>query len=240
VRARCRRGRLDGFVERRALNPIVKGWIFGREVKARRIRFGLLRGQTFVIDPRDKSQRLLGLEEKEIAAHVRAAAARSRTAIDVGAHDGWYATFFASRPNLSRVIACDPNQGVVDRLVANINLNGLASKVDVHRVSVGPSKAGFRSLDELLRHETPPFVIKIDVDGGELDVLRSGLAVLRDADCSLIVETHSLDLEEGCLSYLRQLGYQTTVVPNGWYRFFIPELRNVAHNRWFVASRAAP
>ena len=221
------------------MNQRVKGWIFGRETRPRHIRLGLLRGWTFVIDPRDKSQRLLGLDEKEIAAHVRQAAANGRTAIDVGAHDGWYATFFASRPNISHVIACDPNQTMVDRLVENVNLNGLGPKVAARRVAVGGSKAeGFSSLDELLMNETPPFVIKIDVDGGELDVLTSGRAVLRDQDCSLIVETHSFDLERDCARYLGQLGYETTIVRNGWYRVFVPELRMAAHNRWLVASRS--
>ena len=62
------------------------------------------------------------------------------------------------------------------------------------------SAAGIRSLDEILAGETPPFVIKIDVDGGELDVLRSGATVLRDHDCSLIVETHSAELERSCIA----------------------------------------
>ena len=28
------------------------------------------------------------------------------------------------------------------------------------------------------------------------------------------------------------------MIPNGWYRRFLPELRVVEHNRWFAASRA--
>jgi hypothetical protein len=137
------------------------------------------------------------------------------------------------------VIACDPNQTVVDRLIENLALNGVAGKVAVHRIAVGGSKAGFRPLDDLLANETPPFVIKIDVDGGELDVLTSGRSVLRAHDCALIVETHSLELERASTACLQQLGYHTTVIPNGWYRRFVPELRPAAHNRWFVASRCA-
>lgn len=221
------------------MNARIKGWIFGRSPRPRRIRVGLLRGWRFVVDPLEKSQRLVGLDEKEIAPPIRAAAARSRTAVDVGAHDGWYATFFASRPNISRVIACDRNPRVMERLLENVRLNGLAGKVDVHVTSVGrPGAPGFRSLDDLLTSEAPPFVIKVDVDGGEADVLASGATVLREQDCSLIVETHSLELERTCIDYLRGLGYHSTVIPNGWYRRFIPELRTIPHNRWFVASRS--
>jgi len=221
------------------VNARIKGWIFGRSARSRHIRFGLLRGWRFIVDPREKSQRLLGMDEREIAPHVRAAAAHGRTAIDVGAHDGWYSTFFASRPNISRVIACDRNPRFVDRLWENLNLNGLGGKVAVHLTSVGRSHApGCRSLDDLLAGEAAPFVIKVDIDGGELDALYGGATVLRDQDCSLIVETHSLDLERACISHLRGLGYDTTVIPNGWYRRFVPELRPIPHNRWFVASRS--
>ena len=221
------------------MNARIKGWIFGRSLRPRRIRFGLLRGWRFVVDPLEKSQRLLGLDEKEIASHVRAATEHSRTAVDVGAHDGWYSTFFASRPNISRVIACDHNPRVVDRLKENLNLNGLQGKVAVHVTSVGRSNTpGCRSLDDLLAGEAAPFVIKVDIDGGELDALAGGATVLRDQDCSLIVETHSLDLERACIKHLKGLGYETTVIPIGWYRRFVPELRPIPHNRWFVASRS--
>jgi precorrin-6B methylase 2 len=216
----------------------IKRWVFG-ESRARLITVGLLRGLRFVVDPHEKTQRILGLDEKEIAPALRKATEGARTAVDVGAHDGWYATFFASRPNIAHVIACDRNQVVVDRLVENVNLNGFAGKVTVHVVAVGGSNAaGFRSLDDLLMKEAPPFVIKIDVDGGELDVLTSGMTVLREQDCSLIVETHSLELERACMACLQQLGYETTVIPNGWYRRLVPELRLVAHNRWFIAGRS--
>jgi predicted RNA methylase len=221
------------------VNARIKGWIFGRTPRPRRIRFGLLRGWRFVVDPLEKSQRLVGLDEREIAPSMRAAAAHSRTAIDVGAHDGWYSTFFASRPNISRVIACDRNARVMDRLLENVRLNGLAGKVDVCVTSVGrPGAPGCRSLDDLLTGEAPPFVIKVDVDGGEADVLAGGATVLREQDCSLIVETHSVELERACIEYLRGLGYDTTVIPNGWYRRFVSEMRPTAHNRWFVASRS--
>ena len=223
------------------MSPIkarLKSWVLGDESRERHIHAGLLRGLQFVVDPQEKSQRLLGLDEREIAADVRRAADRARTAIDVGCHDGWYTTFFASRPNIAKVLACDRNQIVLDLLMRNVNANHLASRVAVHRLSVGEStEAGFRSMDDLLRHEKPPFVIKVDVDGGELDVLTSGRTVLTGQDCSVIVETHSVELERDCLQYLQQLGYRTRVIPNGWYRALVPEFRPIAHNRWLVATR---
>jgi predicted RNA methylase len=217
------------------VKALLKRVAFGDEPGVRRIHVGLLRGLNFTIDPRDKSQRLLGLEEKEIIGHVREAARHARTAIDVGSHDGWYATFFASRPSIAKVIACDPNPKALDLLRENLAVNNLSGRVDVQQVMVGGSKKpGFRQLDELLDGQSPPYAIKIDVDGGELDVLKSGAQAL-GRDCRLVVETHSEGLERDCVSFLQQLGYHTTIVPNAWYRAFVPELRPTAHNRWFVA-----
>lgn len=198
----------------------------------------MLRGLRFVTDPQHHSQRLLGLYEKEIESHIRQATDRARTAVDIGAHDGWYTTFFASRPNICKALACDRNPDITGALTRNVNLNDLSRKVALHHVTVGSSKnASCRSLDELLEKEEPPFVIKVDVDGGELDVLMSGRTALTDKKCELVVETHSVELESDCLRYLQGLGYETTVIPNGWYRRFIPELRMASQNRWFVATR---
>lgn len=221
-----------------ALKDLIKRVVFGHESRPRRIGFGLLRGLRLVTDPQRHAQRLLGLYEKEIECHIRKATARARTAVDIGAHDGWYATFFASRPNISKVLACDRNSVTIGALTGNLNLNDLSRKVALHHVTVGSSKsASCRSLDDLLAKQEPPFVIKVDVDGGELDVLMSGRAVLTEQKCELVVETHSAELEADCLRYLQELGYDTTVIPNAWYRRFIPELRMVPHNRWFVAQR---
>jgi hypothetical protein len=74
------------------------------------------------------------------------------------------------------------------------------------------------------------------VDGGEMEVLRSGEALLKSTTVDLLVETHSLQLEEQCLSYLASLGFACSVIRNAWWRVIIPEHRPIGHNRWIWAT----
>jgi predicted RNA methylase len=218
------------------MNQLIREIVFGTTSRPRRLRVGLLKGLSFEIDSNSKVQRLLGLEEKEIEGAIAAIARPARTALDVGANDGWYATYFAAQPNIAKVIACDPDQATLDLLDHNLRLNNLRAKVEVHALLVGSRpEPTFRSVDDLLRDQQPPFAIKIDVEGAELDVLESGAETLRDHECHLVIETHRADLERSCMRYLGDLGYETQVIPNGWYRRFVPEQRPLAHNRWMSA-----
>jgi hypothetical protein len=222
------------------MKKLLRRIIFGTTNRPRRIRVGLLRGLNFEVDANSKTQRLLGLDEKEIDTYIKSIGAVARTAIDVGANDGWYTTYFASLPNVLKVVACDPDRPLLDSLARNLRLNNLEEKVEVHPIFVGspqPQAQPTRTLQELLEHERPPFAIKIDVEGAELDVLKSGSAILAGQDCHLVIETHRADLERECIEYLSQLGYETTIIPNGWYRRFVPEQRPLAHNRWLAARK---
>src|SRR5688572_13246292 len=105
------------------------------------VRRGLLRGLTFYIDPAIKSQRLLGLDEMEIAHQIHQLAADARSAMDVGANDGWYSLYFASRPNVQRVIAFEPCANLLDQVRENFALNDpkFATKVSCVPKFVGNS-----------------------------------------------------------------------------------------------------
>ena len=83
-------------------------------------------------------------------------------------------------------------------------------------------------LDEL---ERPDF-IKVDVDGGELDVLQSAESTLSQVP-ALIVETHSAELERACGRLLVDHGLRVTVVSQ---RKLGTEMRPIPHNRWLVAE----
>src|SRR5262249_41587244 len=71
--------------------------------------------------------------------------------------------------------------------------------------------------------------IKIDTDGHELNVLRSGLALLANARPALLVETHSIELERDCIALLEELQYRCEIIKNAWFRIIIPERRG-GHN----------
>lgn len=216
----------------------VKRWMFG-EARPFRVRLGLLRGLRFHIDPQSKLQRLLGLDEAELTRPVRRLAAGIRSGVDVGANDGWYAVYLASRPGVGRVLAFEPDPGCRARLAENLKLNpGCGAKITVSDQMVGDQAApGWCRLDDVAADLPGPILLKIDVDGGELEVLRGGAGVLTGTDCRVVLEVHSRELEEQSVAILTSYGYTCRVVKNGWYRAIVPESRQLPHNRWVVATR---
>lgn len=204
-----------------------------------RIRVGLLRGRYFVVDPRERSLRLFGLDETEIASAVRGFTADSEIAVDVGANDGWYSVFFASCKNIRRVIALEPAPSAWPLLEKNLEANGAhcAAKVELIRRFAGcVDSEQSRKLDSVLQAEHRKLIVKIDVEGGEADVLKGAARILQSRQARLIIETHSREAENECLSLLHGFGYHVSIVNQGWYRSVVPEYRPLAHNRWLVAQ----
>ena len=54
---------------------------------------------------------------------------------------------------------------------------------------------------------TNPDVIKVDVEGAELSVLKGAQVTLREAKPLVFLSTHSAVLRSNCLEYLREFGY---------------------------------
>ena len=225
-----------------SLRTAAKSMLLGRPgARPRRIRVGLLKGLQFTVDTACKSQRIVGLDEVEIAAPLRKLADECVSAVDIGANDGWYALYFASRPNIHRVVACEPDAEQLENFAANFGLNppNLAAKVTRVDQFIGDREgAGWDKLDAIARGLPGPVLLKIDVDGGEMGVLRGGEELIRSGAARIVLETHSAELEEDCLEFLRSRGYTCEVVRNGWYRAVVPESRALPHNRWLVAVPA--
>lgn len=214
----------------------------GSEPQAVDLHRGLLSGLRYIIDPANSLQRIVGLDEREILAAVRSATAAARVAVDVGGAEGWYTLYFASQPQIERVVVFEPQVHLRRRMKENFALNspGFLDKLEIREEFIGVRNgAGWCQLDDALAGMEGPFALKVDVDGGELDVLRGAHKTLRAEVCRLVVETHSRGLEDACLAELASLDYTTKIIPNAWYRCFIPESRAVAHNRWLTAWRTS-
>lgn len=214
----------------------------GSEPRVVDLHRGLLGGLRYTIDPANSLQRVAGLDEREILAEVRSATAAARVAVDIGGAEGWYTLYFASQSQIEKVVVFEPQAQLRRRIKENFALNdpSYLRKLDLRGEFVGERiEAGWCRLDEALVGMGGPFALKVDVDGGEIDVLRGARKTLEAEICHLIVETHSPELERGCLVELASLNYKTKVIPNAWYRRFIPESRTVAHNRWLVAWKTS-
>jgi hypothetical protein len=212
-------------------------------IQPRRIQSGAFQGLTFDLAFSNNLQGYLGLQERELAPSLRRLTHGIRTAIDVGAADGWYTTYFLTRTSAQQVIAVEPDSSATQHLLANVRRNhGDVTRMELVTACLGSRRPNetdeIRPLDSLCGTIESPVLVKIDVEGAELDVLASGARLLALPDVRLIVEVHSEQLENECVSFLTAHGYHVQLVKNAWWRSLIPETRVLPHNRWLVAQRA--
>ena len=76
--------------------------------------------------------------------------------------------------------------------------------------AIGEMRVTVRQIDSLLQtREIPlPNVVKIDVEGGELDVLSGAAEMLRVSRPTIFLEAHGDALEKACSQQLLRLGYK--------------------------------
>ena len=178
-----------------------------------------------------------GIEPEQTAAMIDAIRPGS-TVFDIGANAGYY-TMLASRltGNTGRVAALEPlprNLAFLQRHVelnradnvlvlpfACSDQNGTASFEFGENTAMGKisEAAGGGQLSLLVATSTlnslssatqlRPDVIKIDVEGAELQVLKGGEETLRTCRPVIFLSTHSAQLRSDCLAFLKALDYDT-------------------------------
>ncbi len=163
--------------------------------------------------------------------------------MDIGAYNAYYALMFAKLTQ-ECVLSYDPDPDAVARSRRNLALNPtFAPLIELHAVAVGARPGpGAVTLDaELMprtQHMGPAaWMLKIDVDGGELGVLSGAAGFLALMRPHVIVETHAPELEDACGAVLLEAGYSPRVLTQ---RKLLPSDRSwppgtPGHNRWLVA-----
>lgn len=166
-----------------------------------RIWLGPFRGARIVLNPRDSLRKISGLYEHELNKWLEAALGRVERVIDVGANDGYF-TFgcvaaFRRLEKRGAIVAFEPQMQHVRQLQASAaELKDAAVDVQIVEQLVGCEvRADMTTLDAL----TGPFsgaqprtntLIKIDVEGSEMDVIAGAESWLHPSNAFLI-EVHA-------------------------------------------------
>jgi FkbM family methyltransferase len=168
------------------------------------------------------------------------------TFVDVGAHCGSFALDFA--PLFRHVVAFEPFPDNYAALVRNIELNGAADRIAAVRAAAGNATGSarlFLSKDDTHslvgadgeaaidvpvrtvasvlqeRHIDPRSVrlIKIDVEGAELDVLKGTLPALEGSPI-VVAEANTAAHAEALLEFMRAHGYRRATVTDSRNQVF--------------------
>jgi FkbM family methyltransferase len=185
----------------------------------RRIRGGALRGRRVYVDLRVDTQAWRGVYERPLQDWLTRHVAPGAVCVDVGAADGYFTLLCAIRAGPSgRVIAFEPSDRG-KQLRRNLDLNADVPLAPVHEIRAYAARS---DAPAVAADGTPQVtidtalaglgvgrcdVVKIDVDGGEVDVLDGMSAALTRYCPHLAIEVHSVDLRDGVLSILQRFGY---------------------------------
>jgi FkbM family methyltransferase len=193
------------------------------------VRRGSGAGLRLVLDPRNEKFYWTGLYEREVQIELVALAKPGSVVWDIGAHIGFFSLIAARSVGASgSVHAFEPLEETRVRLAENIAMNRMANVV-IHPVAVSnqrgsrtlnrhvyssmwsliperPDQTGVvvdcETMDGLAERIGIPDIVKIDVEGAELDVLRGGLDLLGRGSTSFIVEMTGPDFVREALALL--------------------------------------
>lgn len=200
------------------------------------VRSGELRGAMLEVDVRKQRDMIAGTYESEVQDVLVRHLAPGQVAFDVGAHLGFFTLLLARLVgNQGAVVSVEPDPFMGPRLESNLKLNG-ASNVTVVRAAAG-SVAGERrfttghgggighlaedgdlevtgtTLDSLADRFGAPNLIKVDVEGGELEVLRGASALLSAPNRPvLVVEVHDEQAQSDAEGLFNHLAYDITMI----------------------------
>jgi hypothetical protein len=219
----------------------LKNLIMSPERKPRRILAGPFRGIVMSLTLRSQLQVYLGLFEKETHPWIYRLSKGISTAIDIGVAHGEYTLYFLTKTKATKVFAFEPDASCAPFLHENLELNGVAqsNRLAISSKFVGASDSQQEiRLDSLAESVHLPCLVKMDVDGAEEQILKGAQTFNRLPGVRWLVETHSKELEVACEGILKAAGFQTRIIPNAWWRVFLPELRPIEHNRWLAAWKS--
>ena len=171
-----------------------------------RVWRGPFRGARIVMNPRNSLRKIFGLYEHELNDWLEQALRRVDRVIDVGANDGYFtfgcAAAFQRLGKTGKIIACEPQDRHVAMLrksVASQPQAGIRFEV-VHALVGKELKPGMITLDSLkpnfdVRNAKVSSLVKIDVEGAEVDVIEGGRSWLQPSNL-FVIEVHRHELAD--------------------------------------------
>lgn len=224
------------------LKRLIKAAFGAGARRPHRIWTGAFGGLTLHLDAANSMQVILGLYERETYRDLRKLTLGVGTAIDIGAAQGEFSIYFLATVRAQNVLAFEPHPENREAFQENLKSNGLDSdpRLKIVRKYLGRVEdENWTTLDSFAAELREPVFMKMDVDGGEVEVLLGAKRLLGLPKVRLLIETHSAELEAGCVRILEESGISTKIIRNGWWRRIIKDQRPIAHNRWLIGYRSS-
>lgn len=204
---------------------------------------GPLRGGTFYASPRASMRKVLGVYEHELNPWLYEAVDKVHALLDVGAADGYFAFGCAAafkRSGKEGKIFCFEPQAhycrLLERSAASYRRAGIQVSIVQKLVGVGsgPNMTPLSNIRQVSIGGNVRTLIKIDVEGAEVEVLRSAGHWLNSRNI-FCVEVHAESLIQPVTEILESNGIPVTLVEQKPHWLFGREQRD-PDNRWIVST----
>lgn len=206
-----------------------------------RIWRGPFRGARIVMNPRCSLRKAFGLFEHELNPWLERALRRAHRVLDVGANDGYYtfgsAAAFRRLGKAGEIIGFEPQARHVQELRDSIAAQEKSNiRIEIIHAMVGREVGeGMTTLDALPANDRRNTLVKIDVEGAELDVI-AGAGSWMDESNLFVIEVH----EEGFIAELQQTfaarGHELVLVEQRPLPLLGRETR-IEKNWWLVSGK---
>ncbi len=232
---RIRRVPFVGAAVRRLIDALVPK----RGLLLTRVQSGPLSGMVLELDPRMQIDAVIGRYEAVVQDVIEEVLDRGAIAYDIGAHLGYFTLLMASCVRGGgRIVSFEPDPNIAHGLERNVERNRAQGGAEIVLVAAAvdeePGRAAFTvgretsrgrlssqqgdlevevmTLDDVWDRFGRAALIKIDVEGREAGVLSGGEQALKTRDAVFIIEAHSEELQQQCLSILKRHGYRSDVL----------------------------
>jgi 16S rRNA G1207 methylase RsmC len=192
------------------------------------------------LDLAHQAQIFVGTFERETYRSLIDLSKGIKSAADIGCAHGEYSLYLLKKTTAEKIYIFEPSHEVQPLFERNLRHNGLNLDNDkivfFNKLVAEQLSETTITLDSLLPLPQP-CLVKMDVDGAEVNILRGAAMCLNQQDTRWIVETHSKQLEIECMEIFEQAGYYVKILRNAWWRAILPEQRGSIQNRWLIAYR---
>ena len=196
----------------------------------RRVVFGPAAGCSIMLDLNHELRLYLGIYERELWSSYKALLTRGMNSFDIGGRDG-YSALLIAKHTAAQVLSFECEPTGLALMQATFERNELPVRAIQAFVGSRANPLTTMTVDEAAQNFFRPDFIKIDVEGGEADVLMGASALLADNPPKMIVEVHGSAAERDCLEHLERFAYDVKIVDRST---LFPEKWPLEHNRWLV------